>query len=161
MRIPGSKRENFIQLPHNKIWVPRTEALDLAYDVYRDFSGNPRVSEKLARLSFVAQSNFDPDILNEYLDGEQRRILNIHYYAVEPIPRIARGNLARTAMAANMIVPDVDGTEVSGYIQEPFPDKPIHEHLYFEKNNGWDRANFKARVRADRYTTALPALPKA
>jgi hypothetical protein len=157
MHIPGSKRENFTRLPHTGVWVPRSEAYDLAFDVYRDFSGNPRLSEKLARLSFVAQSNFDPDVLNAYLDGEQRRILNINHYAVEPIHKVARDNLARTAMVANMIVPDIDGDEVSGHIQEPFSDRSILDDLYFEKHNGWNRANFKAKVKANRLKASIEA----
>lgn len=135
MRIPGSKRENYTQLPHTGVWVPRAEARRLAHDVYRDFSGNPLVSEKLARLSFVAQNDFNPAILDAYLNGEQRKILNIRGYAVEKIPRIALGNLARTAMAANMIEPDVDEDEVSGYIREPFPDKPILGELFLRTRN--------------------------
>jgi len=108
------------------------EADDAARKVYREFASSPDQAEELARLSFVALSQFDPEHLNRYLTRVTLDNLENRGYVKSLLGRISTRLELNALVAINMVVPSIDDGTVDGYLQEPFTNRIILPGLYLD-----------------------------
>ena len=119
-----------IQLNRTGLWVPRVEAKQEAINVYSEFSMNIENIENISTLSHIVHSSFNQDEIKKYLSKNAEARLMRHNYLTKPLGELASRLTLKSHVASSMVVAEIDGGTIGGYLVEPFVGSTSLPHLY-------------------------------
>lgn len=126
--------ENDILLAQTEEWVPRAEAIKQARIVYEHFARYTDQADSIAHLALTVSMGFSPEQQMRLYRSKHGRWLGTNSYYSKGLADPELKLTVRGKVAANMVRPELDGSNLYSYLDEPLVGLDLLKDFYHNLN---------------------------